>query len=66
MVRKLALNEGWCLFGFSDLEHGVRMRLFSFALLTEVEVRAHTALVSDTCDRIGVAAIAGDAWMHLG
>lgn len=62
----MALNEGRCLFSFSDLKHGVGVGLLSLALLAVVEVRAHTALVPDASHGVGVATVAGDVGMDLG
>lgn len=47
----LALNESWSMFRPSDLQEWMAMRLFDFALLTVVEIRAYTALVANALNR---------------
>jgi hypothetical protein len=49
----------------SDLEHGVRVLLISFASLTEIEIGAHTAFVSDSNNGSGAASVASHSLMHL-
>lgn len=60
-VGVLTLDEGGSLLSLADLEHRVGVALLLLTLLAEVEVRAHTALVSDTLDRSGGAAITSNA-----
>ena len=61
----LAIDEGRRLIRSSDLEHGVRVLLFGLALLAEVEVRTHTALVPDALDGLSLTPITSDSFMHL-
>ena len=55
-----------CLSGSLDLQEGVLVIFAFLAFSTEVEVRAHTALVSHADDRSHAAAVALDALVLLG
>jgi hypothetical protein len=41
------------------------VNLINFAIFTEVKIRAHAALVSDTLNRAGSTTVTGDSVMHL-
>lgn len=65
LVLILALDKSWGLVRSSDFKHWVLMLVLYFTLLTEVEVRADTALVSDTLNRICLATITGYSVVDL-
>lgn len=66
LVRVLALNESWCLFGSSDLKHWVLVNLLSLTFFTQIKVMTNTAFVSDSLNWTNLTAITSNTGMHLG
>lgn len=64
LVLILTENSHGGLFGFSDLQHWVVVRLLVLTLFTEVVVRAHTTFVPDSLNRSNIAFITDYALMH--
>jgi len=67
MVIIVMINRVWSehikQIAFLHLDKVVDMRAGSFTILTEIKVRAHRALVSDTNNRHGSTSIAGNTIM---
>lgn len=57
LVLVLTRDKSWGLISSSDLEHRVRVGLLSFTLLAVIKVWADAALVSDSLNRVSLAAI---------
>jgi hypothetical protein len=58
-------DESRCLFRLSDLEEWVPMDFIDLAFLAEIEVRADTALVSDSLNWLDATAVTSDSLVHL-
>jgi len=59
----LGIELLWGLTWISDLEHWMWLLFFCFALGAEIKIRSYTAFISDTNDRVNVAAIADESWV---